>query len=99
MARRGSCLGLRTRNEPDMPRCISSTSPEVEIGHEIFCTTAEPGHDLPLQPGHKILLERKAQILASGLRDDDFRTLHDGLKAAADGLDFGQFRHGQAFTL
>ena len=70
-----------------------------EIGHEIFCTAAEPRDDLPLQPGHEIGLERKAQIRPAGLRDEDFRTLHDRLKAAADGLDFGQFGHGQAFTL
>jgi hypothetical protein len=70
-----------------------------EIGHEIFCTAAQARDDLPLEPGHEIGLEGKAQIGPAGLRDDDFRTLHDGLKAAADGLDFGQFRHGQAFTL
>jgi hypothetical protein len=70
-----------------------------EIRHEIFCTAAEPRDDLPLEPGDEIRLEGKAQIGPAGLRDDDSRTLHDGLKAAADGLDFGQFRHGQAFTL
>ena len=44
-----------------------------EIGHQIFGAAAEPGHGLALEPRDKILLERKPQVLAPGLRLDDFR--------------------------
>ena len=72
-----------------MPRCISSTSPEVEVRHQIFGAAAEAGHGLAFQPRDKVLLKGKPQILAPGFRLDDFRPLHGGLQAAADGLDFG----------
>ena len=82
-----------------MPRCISSTSPEAEIGHQIFGAAAEPGDGLAFEPRDEILLERKPQILAAGFRPYDPRSLHDRLQAAADGLDFGQFGHRTSFTL
>ena len=53
----------------------------------------------PCSRATKSVWNGKRRSVPAGLRDDDFRTLHDGLKAAADGLDFGQFGHGQAFTL
>ena len=64
-----------------------------EIRHQIFGAAAEAGHGLALQPRDKVLLKGKPQILAPGFRLEDFRPLHDGLQAAADGLDFGQFGH------
>ena len=51
-----------------MPRCISSTSPEAEIGQHIFGAAAEAGHGLAVEPRQKILLQRKPQILAPRLR-------------------------------
>ena len=72
-----------------MPRCISSTSPDAKIGHQIFGAAAETGHGLALQPRDKVFLKRKPQILAPGFRFHDLRSLHGRLQAAADGLDFG----------
>ena len=64
-----------------------------EIRHQIFGATAEAGDDLAFQPRDKVFLKRKPQILAPGFGFQDFRPLHGGLQAAADGLNFGQFRH------
>ena len=60
-----------------------------QIGHQVFGAAAETGHGLALQPRDKILLERKPQVLAPGLRFHDLRPLHGRLQAAADGFDFG----------
>src|SRR5258707_624295 len=68
-----------------------------KIGKQVLGATAETGHGLTLKPRNKILLERKPQVFAPGVRFDNFRSLHHGLQAAADGLDFGQFGHGWAF--
>jgi hypothetical protein len=43
-------------------------------------------------------LAGKSQILAAALGLKDFRAFHHRLQAAADGFDFGQFRHA-SFTL
>src|SRR5215472_14355334 len=70
----------------------------AEIGHQIFGAAAEAGDGLPGQPRDKILLKGKAQILPAGFRVHDFRPFHDGLQAASDGLDFGQFGHFRLVT-
>ena len=64
-----------------------------KIGHQIFGAAAEAGHGLALQPRDKVFLKGKPQILAPGFGFEDFRPLHGGLQAAADGLNFGQFGH------
>ena len=90
LARRCSASSsLTTRNEPDMPRCIRSTSPEAKVGHQVFGAAAETGHGLAGQPRDEIPLERKPQVFAPDFRFHDPRPLHDRLQAAADGLDFG----------
>ncbi len=65
-----------------------------KIRQQVFGATAETGHGLTLEPRDKILLERKPQVLAPGVRFHNLGSLHHGLQAAADGLDFGQFGHG-----
>jgi len=60
-----------------------------KVDQQVFGAAAETGHGLALEPRHKILLERKPQVLAPGVRLHDFGSLHYGLQAAADGLDFG----------
>jgi len=42
----------------------------------------------------KIFRQRPAQIAAMRHHFDEAGAFHDGRKAAADGFDFGQFRHG-----
>ena len=76
-----------------MPRCIKQHVAGAEIRHQVFGAAAETGHGLALQPRDKVFLKGKPQILAPGFRFEDFRPLHGGLQAAADGLNFGQFRH------
>ena len=80
---------LTTRNEPDMPRCISSTSPEARSAIRYLARRPRPVTVWPVQPRDKILLERKPQVFAPGFHFHDPGALHDGLQAAADGLDFG----------
>ena len=65
----------------------------AEIRHQVFGAAAEPGHGLAFQPGGKVFLKRKPQILAPGLGFEDFRPFHGRLQAAADGLNFRQFGH------
>ena len=65
----------------------------AKIRHQIFGAAAKAGHRLALEPGNKVFLKGKPQILPPGFRFYDFRPLHGGLQAAADGLNFGQFRH------
>ena len=65
----------------------------AQIRHQIFGAAAETSHGLALQPRDKVFLKGKPQILAPGFGFEDFRPFHGGLQAAADGLNFGQFRH------
>ena len=46
------------------------------------------------QPDAVLRLEEAS----AGLGGEDFRPFHDRLQAAADGLDFGQFRHSGLIT-
>jgi hypothetical protein len=71
----------------------------AEIRHEIFGAAAEPGHGLAGQPSDEVLLKGKAQVFPPGFGVQNFCTLHDGLQAAADSLDFGQFGHGEVIHL
>jgi len=64
-----------------------------KIGQEIFRAPADTCDGLPLEPRHKILLQRKPQIAAPRLGFDNQRTLHRRLQPAADSFDFGEFRH------
>ena len=45
--RRPACASLPTRNEPDMPRCISSTSPDDRSASRYFARRPRPSTVLP----------------------------------------------------
>ena len=89
-----SSLPCSTRNEPDMPRCISSTSPEDRSASRYLARRPRPLDGLALEPLGEILRQRPAQVRprrASTLHEA--RALHHGLQAAAHGLDFGKLGH------
>ena len=95
VAGRSSSPPRNTRNEPDMPRCISSTSPEDKSASRYLARRPSPMHGLAFDALHEILRQRPAQIAAPRLDLLEARALHDRRKAAPHGLDFGQFGHWQ----
>jgi len=90
---------LMTRNEPDIPRCISSTSPEARSASRYLARRAETGHGLALEPPDKILLEGKSQVFSPDFRSYNFRSLHDRLQARRTVSTSGNSGMDGAFTL
>ena len=83
-----------TRNEPDMPRCISSTSPDERSASRYLARRPSPSTVLPSSRATKSFGSGQRRSPRCGLDLGEARALHDRLQPAADGLDFGQFRHG-----
>ena len=102
----GFKVDFEHRFEPDLPLFMQVSMGDVVLYLSEHHGDCSPGAKIVIettglagQSCDKILLERKPQILAPGLRFRDLEPLHDRLQAAADGLDFGQFGHVGAFTL
>ena len=68
-----------------------------EIGEQVFGAPAEPLDGLAFEPRLEIFRQRPAQIAAARFDFREARTFHDRRKAAAHGLDFGQFRHDRSY--
>ena len=65
-----------------------------EVGEQVFRPPPEAQHAGAGQPFGQTRRKGAAQVGAAHLGAGDHMTLHHRLKAAADGLDFGQFGHG-----
>src|ERR1700682_6655730 len=88
-ARRVLFIVLDDAERPRHPQMHKQHVARGKIGQQVFGAAAETGHDLALEPPDKILLEGKSQVFSPDFRSYNFRSLHDRLQAAADGLDFG----------
>ena len=85
------------RNDPDMPRCITSTRAVVEVCLKVF-GPALKGFDAPAgQPLRERVGEREAEIGPAQIHRRDGRADENRLETASHGLDLGQFGHPLSF--
>ena len=75
LARRGLAVVLEHAERAGHAEMHQQHVARGQVRQQIFGAAAEPGHGLPLQPGDKILLKRKAQVLAPGFDLDEMRRL------------------------
>ena len=83
------------RNEPDMPRCMTSTVPSSRSASRILRPPPDRDDLAAGEPLGEAAREGHAQVAPPLLDLDDGGALHDRGKAAADRLDFGQFGHAR----
>ena len=85
--------GRSTRNDPDMPRCMTSVSPDDNVTQQVFGPAQDRQDGLGDESRPEAPRKGRAKVRPSQQDVDDSCVSRYRIETATNGLDFGKFGH------